>query len=109
MNCSKCGSPNMTAQVVTSVDYKKGHGCLWTVLFGIFYWTWLIIKWIFKLIVAFFYFIFIAWIRAIIAASKKRPFSHPDWYRKMMQRRGKTYNNEKTVFVCNNCGNRQDA
>lgn len=108
MKCKKCGSENVTAQVINETEYRKGHGCLFSILFGVFYWTWLGIKWMFKYMVALFYWI-VMFTPVIIVKARGRQFNHPDWYRKMMQRKGKTYNNQKTVFVCNSCGNRQNA
>ena len=109
MKCNKCGSENMTAHVQTSTSYRKGHGCLWTILFGFFYWTWLIIKWIFKLTIAMMWYLLVEWWRAIIIVIQKKPYSKPEWLTKMLRRRGKTYTEHQTVFVCNNCGNTQEA
>ena len=109
MKCEKCGSENMTAQVVATTKMKKGHGCLYTVLFGIFYWTWLVIKWCCKYCIALCYWIIAGWITAIVCAVQKKKFSTPQWYKKMMRRKGKTYTDEKTIFICQDCGNRQNA
>jgi len=99
----------MTAQVVSETSYKKGHGCLYTIFFGIFYWGWLATKWACKYFVALMYWICAAWVLMIIAAVKKKKFEHPQWHKKMMRRKGKAYTDEKTVFVCNECGHRQEG
>jgi len=45
MVCSKCGSDNVSLQVVSESQLKTKHrGCLWWLLIG---WYWLPIKWSF--------------------------------------------------------------
>jgi DNA-directed RNA polymerase subunit RPC12/RpoP len=109
MRCKNCGSKNVTTQVINETSYRRGHGCLFTILFGIFYWAWLVVKWTLKLMIAILYLLLAAWIMVIAAAASNRQFKHPRWFKKMMQRKGKVYNEQTMVFVCNNCGYRWDA
>jgi len=45
MKCSKCGSDNVSAQVVSETKLKeKKHGIIWWFLLG---WYWVPIKWLF--------------------------------------------------------------
>ena len=37
MVCAKCGSENVKIDIVNEVSYKKGHGLLFTLLFGSYY------------------------------------------------------------------------
>lgn len=50
MTCPKCGSTNVSVQMVTDTQLKnKHHGVIWWVFVG---WWWLMIKWIFLTIPA---------------------------------------------------------
>ena len=109
MRCNNCGSENMTATIQSTTSYKQGHGCLWTILFGLFYWTWLIIKWTFKYLIVFLWYICVEWWRAIIVAISSKPYSRPQFIINLLRRRGKAYTDHQTMFICNNCGNRQKA
>ncbi len=40
VRCPKCGGTN-----VQLVEEKEGHGCLWLILFGVFYVMWIALKW----------------------------------------------------------------
>lgn len=45
MKCKKCGSENVTAQVINEVYLKdKHHGMIWWMLCG---WWWIPMKWFF--------------------------------------------------------------
>lgn len=44
MKCPKCGSENVTVNIVTDVKSKYGHGALWWICIG---WWWIPVKWLF--------------------------------------------------------------
>lgn len=107
MKCSNCGSENVQIQTINEQDYKKGHGCLFTFLFGLYYWTWLIIKWMCKYFAYACYWLFCGWVQVIIAKKKGIPFEQPKSIKRMMQRHGKTYNHVHSYAVCQDCGHRE--
>lgn len=77
MKCSKCGSENVTVQVVTEQELKeKKHGILY----------WLCIGWWLKPIL----WLFLTLPMIIIAIFKPKKY--------------KTTNHTKKMAVCNNCG-----
>lgn len=77
MKCPKCGSENVTVQVVTETELKKKRrGIIWWCLIG--FW-WVPIKWIFLTIPAL--------IVKIFAPKRYKLKTHT-----------------KKVAVCNNCG-----
>ena len=84
--CPRCGS----TRVQLSNERSK-HGCLWTILFGIYYIFWVIIKWIIGLLV----FIFWDWWVAIIKTASGR--GHV-WQSK------KWFSGRKYIFYCHDCG-----
>jgi len=98
----------MVAQVVTESSSKKsGHGCIWTLLFGVFYWMWLLFKWMMKYLIAAIFFMFVALYALIKSLVTKTEYRMPLWFTRMLQRRGTTLSWHSTVFVCQDCGNRQ--
>lgn len=77
MKCPKCGSENVTVQVVTETELKeKKHGVFWWICVG---WWWLPIKWL--------VFTLPALIVKIFAPKKY-----------------KTVNHTKKIAVCHDCG-----
>ena len=77
MKCPKCGSENVSVQVVTETELKeKKHGVIWWVCVG---WWWIPIKWL------------VFTLPALIIAIFK-----PNKY--------KTKTHTKKMAVCNNCG-----
>lgn len=79
MVCPKCKSENVNVQVINEVEIKKKHhGVLWWIFVG---WWWLPIKWLCFTLPALIFKIF---------GRKKQ----------------KVVNKQKTVCVCQNCGNR---
>lgn len=81
MVCPKCGSENVNVQVVNEIELKnKHHGVLWWLFVGCW---WVPIKWIFLAIPALIVKIF-------------RP------------KRQKVKQTQKSVCVCQSCGNRWD-
>ena len=107
MKCKKCGSENVKVEIVNEINYKTGHGCLFTILFGIFYWTWLMLKWIYKYIMFAVYWITWGWISLIISKIQGKNFRQAEWLCKLMQKSGKNYNVQKSVAVCQDCGFRK--
>lgn len=82
MVCPKCQSENVNVQVINEVELKnKHHGVIWWVLIG---WWWVFFKWLF--------FFLPALIIKIFGRKKQ-----------------KVINKQKTVCVCQNCGNRWDV
>lgn len=79
MVCPKCKSENVSVQVINEVEIKKKHhGVFWWTCVG---WWWLPIKWL--------CFTLPALIVKIFGRKKQ-----------------KVVNKQKTVCVCQNCGNR---
>ncbi|MCR4885410.1 MAG: hypothetical protein K5919_00655 [Clostridiales bacterium] len=84
--CPKCGGKH----VQLSSERSK-HGCLWTVLFGIYYVCWVFIKWIIGLLVLILY----DWWMAIVKACIRR--GHVWQCRKW-------FSGTKRTFYCHDCG-----
>ena len=77
MTCPKCGSENVTVQVVTETQLKeKKHGVIWWMCVG---WWWVPIKWLVFTLPA-----------LIVAVFKPKNY--------------KTKSVQKKMAVCNNCG-----
>ena len=78
MTCSKCGSDNVSIQVVNEIHLvNKHHGVIWWLLVG---WYWVLFKWLFLTVPALLAAIFIG-------------------------KRKKIKNIQKKMCVCQNCGN----
>ena len=78
MKCPKCGSENVTVQIVTETELKeKKHGCLWWCCIG---WWWFFVKWL--------VFTFPALLVKLFAPKKYKLKTHT-----------------KKMAVCNGCGN----
>lgn len=86
VKCPKCGS----TQVQLSNESSK-HGCLFTVLFGMWYLMLVFIKWCIGLCALIFY----DWWMAII---KKRNDKGYVWHSK------KWFSNRKKIYYCHSCG-----
>ena len=77
MVCKKCGSQNVTVQVVTETELKeKKHGVIWWICVG---WWWIPIKWLVFTLPA-----------LLIALFKPKKY--------------KTVSHSKKMAVCNSCG-----
>ena len=77
MRCPKCGSENVTVQVVTETELKeKKHGIIWWCCVG---WYWIPFKWLFLTLPA---------LLVKLFAPKKY----------------KTKTHTKKIAVCNSCG-----
>ncbi len=82
ITCKKCGSSNISVQVINEVKLKnQRHGVIWWLCIG---WWWLFIKWMFLTIPALIFKIF---------GHKKQ----------------KVVNKQRTICVCQNCGNKWNA
>ncbi|MDD3192470.1 MAG: hypothetical protein PHE47_01225 [Oscillospiraceae bacterium] len=82
MTCRKCGSANISVQVINEVKLKnQHHGIIWWLCIG---WWWLFFKWMFLTLPALIFKIF---------GHKKQ----------------KVINKQKTICVCQNCGNKWNA
>lgn len=78
MTCPKCGSNNVSVQMMSDVKLKdKHHGIIWWMLVG---WWWILIKWIFFTVPA-----------LIIAI-----FGH---------KKQKVVTKNYTMCICQDCGN----
>ena len=86
VKCPKCGS----TKVQLSNEMSK-HGCLWTVLFGIYYFMWIMIKWCIGLMI----FICYDWWMAIV---KKSSGKGHVWQSK------RWFSNRRRIFFCHDCG-----
>lgn len=119
--CPKCGT-TMNAQAVNRYHAgRKGHGLLFAIFSGLWYWLWLGIKWLFQFIykllvwvvwllfVACFY--VVAAIANIIRVIRRQPaqWNIPGWITAIahssIRRSRRERNVTKTVWVCPNCGN----
>lgn len=82
MKCPKCGSENVTVQMVTETNLKREkHGILWWICVG---WWWIPIKWLFLTLPA---------LLVKLFAPKKY----------------KTVTKTKSVAVCQSCGKHWDV
>lgn len=82
MKCPKCGSENVTVQMVTETNLKREkHGIFWWLCVG---WWWLPIKWLFFTLPA---------LLVKLFAPKKY----------------KTVTKTKSVAVCQSCGKHWDV
>ena len=86
VKCPKCGS----TKVQLSNEMSK-HGCLWTVLFGLYYFVWIMMKWCIGLMI----FICYDWWMAII---KKSSGKGHVWQSK------RWFSNRRRIFFCHDCG-----
>ena len=78
MVCPKCGSQNVTVQVVNDIELKdKHHGVIWWLFVG---WWWIPCKWLF--------FTLPALIIKIFRRKKQKVVTH-----------------QKTICACQQCGN----
>lgn len=84
--CPKCGS----TKVQLSSQQSK-HGCLWFILFGVFYIIWIMYKWVIGLII----FTMFDWWMAIIKAAQNKGYVWKcrQWFA------GKT-----RYYYCHDCG-----
>ena len=84
--CPRCGSE----RVQLSSERSK-HGCLWTILFGIYYVAWVFFKWMIGLIL----FLCWDWWMAIVKAclGKGHVWQCRKWF-------GGT----KRIYYCHDCG-----
>ncbi len=84
--CPRCGGTHVQLS-----DERSKHGCLWALLFGIYYWAWLLFKWCIGLVV----FLMYDWWMALIKACLGK--GHV-W----LSRR--CFAGTKRTFYCHDCG-----
>ena len=84
--CPKCGS-----QRVQMSSTSKSHGCLWMLLFGVFYVFWVIFKWIIGLM----FLICFDWWMAIIKSSQNKGYV---WQAE------KWFAGDRKYYYCHDCG-----
>lgn len=123
--CPKCGTP-MNPQTVNQYHAgRKGHGCLYTIFFGLWYWCWLGFKWfiqfmykclawIFWLICVIFFYIYAVFANVVrLIMKKSRSWSIPKWINAIgtssIHQSRHEKNKMKTVWVCPHCGNTVNA
>lgn len=86
VTCPKCGSTHVQLSNV-----KNGHGCLWTILFGVVYFVWVFIKFIIGLTLL----LLVDWWVALIMKARKKSYN---WISK------KFFGFKKKYFYCHDCG-----
>ena len=86
VTCPKCGS----TKVQLSNESSK-QGCLYAVLFGIYYFIWIMIRWM----IGFMVFICYDWWMAIVHKSSGK--GHV-WQAK------RWFSNRRRIYYCHNCG-----
>ncbi len=84
--CPKCGSEKVQLSNISSK-----HGCLWFILFGIFYVIWVMIKWCIGLAVLCLY----DWWMAIIKSKQQKGY---------VWRSKKWFSGSKKTYFCHDCG-----
>ncbi len=106
--CKSCGSDKTNIQIVNTIKHKQGNGCLFFIFFGWLYILWIICKWTFILIIWLGYQLCYGIWRRWDCKKNNKPFEEHEWLRKLMMRRGKAHNIEKTMMVCQMCGYREE-
>lgn len=86
VKCPQCGSDNVQLS-----DVKRGHGCLWLILFGWLYVIWLVIK----MIIGFVILICLDWWLAIVMRCLKKPYT---WLSKGF------FGGNRKLYFCHSCG-----
>lgn len=84
--CPRCGS-----QQVQLSNERSKHGCLWLILFGIYYICWIVLKWM----IGFCVFVCYDWWMVIV---KRASGKGHVWQCK------KFFSNTKKVYYCHHCG-----
>lgn len=85
--CPKCGSD----KVQLSSERSK-HGCLFLILFGVYYLCWLILRWCIGLTILCLY----DWWMSILQKNKGQGYVWQSL---------KWFSNTKKIYYCHNCGN----
>lgn len=86
VKCPKCGSNH-----VQLTNERSKHGCLWTILFGLYYLALVCVKWIIGICVLLFW----DWWMAIIKAIMKKGYvwKYKGWF-----------SSTKKTYYCHDCG-----
>lgn len=85
--CPKCGSN----RVQLSNEESKKSGCMWWLLFGWWYWIWILLKWTIGTMIFCFY---DSWM-SIVAKSTGKGYV---WQSK------KWFSTRRQVYYCHDCG-----
>lgn len=89
VKCPKCGSSNVQ---LSDVNKRSGCvGCLFYLIFGIFYVLWILMKWT----VGFMVLLCIDWWMAIIAACRKKGYS---------LKCKRWFTTKRKYYYCHDCG-----
>ena len=86
VKCPKCGG----TKVQLSSESNK-HGCIMTILFGVYYLIWAMFKWIIGLCIL----MFVDWWMAIVKKSQGKGYV---WQSK------RWFSNRRKVYFCHDCG-----
>lgn len=86
IKCPKCGGTHVQLS-----DESSKHGCLWTILFGVYYIIWVMMKWT----IGFMIFIFYDWWMAIVHTANNKGHI---WQSK------KWFSNRRKIYYCHDCG-----
>lgn len=86
MKCPKCGS-----EYVQLSNESSKHGCLFTILFGVYYIFWVMIKWCIGICI----FMVYDWWMAIVhkALNKGHVWQSIRWF-----------SNRRKIYYCHSCG-----
>lgn len=84
--CPKCGGSHTQL-----TDESSKHGCLWTILFGIYYIAWVMVKWMIGLMIFVCYDWWMAMIHAIMG--KGHVWQSKKWF-----------SNRERTYYCHDCG-----
>lgn len=86
IKCPKCGSTKVQLS-----SEKSKHGCLWMILFGIWYFMWIMAKWFVGMMI----FLCYDWWMAIIKKSTGKGY--------VWQSKG-WFSTKKRIYFCHDCG-----
>ncbi|MBQ1602094.1 MAG: hypothetical protein II083_07755 [Ruminococcus sp.] len=84
--CPKCGSDHVQLS-----NERSKHGCIWAILFGIYYFFWILIKWMIGLCILFFYDWWIAMVKKCMGKGH-------------IWRCKKWFSGKKRIYYCHECG-----
>lgn len=86
VKCPKCGSTKVQLS-----NESKNHGCFWFIIFGIYYFFWVMIKWTIGMMI----FMLYDWWMAIIktASGKGHVWQSKKWF-----------SGRSKIYYCHDCG-----
>ena len=107
MNCKKCGSENIINQTVNETHYRSKRNLLIRILFWGYFLTLYVIKlgvYLIYQVVKWLVLVPFGFIKSKISKTETT-YRDPQFIKNLMRKRGKNYNIQKTIAVCQNCGN----